>query len=822
MRLARDTGANISVSDGVGGYVTIELHGVALAKALRAVLEPIGASYHLRDGVYVIEPAKGVVQGPSESPVVIPLALVTAKRAAATVKPLFPQASVREDNRANALIVVAEPADVQAIRAVVQGIDVRDPSIATTEALPLRTVRSNAVAAQLAKAFPKAKFTAAGARQLLVTAAPTEMAQIKAAVSALDSPMMTPAPVAISTEAIAVSRRAPHDVARSLAAHVPGLRASVSGSAVVLSGPADAVAHGKALIAQLDLPSFGERYTQVYRIRTLDAASVAELLRRSFRELEVTVDGSLNAIAVTATAAQHQRIADAIAQLDPAPGAPQNAMGGAGAGGTSTTDVITLKSFVPGQSQGGVDAVNSITQALQAVAPDVRVVQLPTPGQIALVGPPTSVRTAHHFIDKVDVVAPLVVLDTEVLEVDESVAKNLGLQLGTAAISTTFSEIQPPANADGTQGRIGSLQALTRTPISFTAQLNLLVQTGKGRVLADPRITTLSGRTASIRAGDTISILTTTAGNAGTIATTQVQSFQTGVTLDITPSVTPDGGITVFLHPVVNSLIGTNAGVPEISTRDTQTTVHLQDDETLVIGGLIQENDTRTTTKIPLLGDLPLIGGAFRSDSVQGQRNELIIVVTPHIVKPGKSMLPGPALASMPTPAPLPTLPPNTHLPPPSGQLPSLSPTANGTATPEPAAKPMTSARPGPTPAAAPSAFAQTNVFTFGSAPQNNFAKPTDAVQIFYATLSPTVVSNGTQVRVAVITTSNAAAVKLQIGIQSISLSQIAPGQWQGTFPFPLGTAPIGQGTMTLSLTASRSDGPSGTISIPVSIAAPQ
>jgi hypothetical protein len=172
----------------------------------------------------------------------------------------------------------------------------------------------------------------------------------------------------------------------------------------------------------------------------------------------------------------------------------------------------------------------------------------------------------------------------------------------------------------------------------------------------------------------------------------------------------------------------------------------------------------------------------------------------------------------MPTPAPLPTLPPNTHLPPPSGQLPSLSPAAKGTLPPEPAPTPMASARPGPTPAA----FAQTNVFTFGSAPQNNFAKPTDAVQIFYATLSPTVVSNGTQVRVAVVTTSNAAAVKLQIGTQSIGLSQTAPGQWQGTFPFPLGTAPAGQGTMTLSLTASRSDGPSGTISIPVSIATPQ
>ena len=649
------------------------------------------------------------------------------------------------------------------------------------------------------------------------------MTQIHAAVNALDAPNIATPPPLVSAEAVAVSRRSPREVARSLAAQVPGLHAAVSGSAVVLSGPPEAVARAKMLVAQLDLPSFGERYTQVYRVRTLDASSVADLLRRSFHELDVTVDASLNAIAVTASAAQQQRIADAIAQLDPPPSAQAATFGQPASGLGGSTDVITLRSFIPGALQGGIDAVASFTQALQIVTPDVRVVQLPTPGQIVLIGPASSVRSARQFIEKVDVVPPLVVLDTEILEVDESVAKNLGLQLGTAALSTTFTELQPVPNADGTQPRLGRFQALSRTPISFTAQLNLLVQNGKGRVLADPRITTLSGRTASIRAGDTISILTTTAGNVGTIATTQVQSFQTGVTLDITPSVAPDGGIMVVLHPVVNSLIGTNAGVPEISTRDTQTTVHLQDDETLVIGGLIQENDTRTTTKLPLLGDLPLIGRAFRNDNVQGQRNELIIVVTPHIVKPGPATVPGPALRAIPTPAALPTLPPNTRLPAPVGQIPHRS-TAPTRATTQSMVAPIVTSPPlgspiaTPTPLAQPTAFAQTNVFTFGTAPQSNFARPTDPVQILYATLAPTVVSNGTPVRLAVVSTSNASSVKLQIGTQTISLAQTAPGQWQAAFAFPLGAAPVGQSAMTLSLIANRSDSSSATISIPINI----
>jgi hypothetical protein len=222
---------------------------------------------------------------------------------------------------------------------------------------------------------------------------------------------------------------------------------------------------------------------------------------------------------------------------------------------------------------------------------------------------------------------------------------------------------------------------------------------------------------------------------------------------------------------------------------------------------------------LPILGDLPLIGGAFRSDSVQGERNELIIVVTPHIVKPGKPGLPGPAIGSIPTAAPLPTLPPNAHLPPPSGQLTVVSGTVRAPG-PTPSPSPATPAV-ARTPAPLPSAFGQTNVFTFGSPPQSNFAKPSDSVQIFYATLSPTVLSNGAQVHLAVITTSNANAVRLQVGSQSIGLSQTAPGQWQGTFPFPVGAVSVGQSTMTLPLTASRPDGTSATISIPISVSTP-
>jgi hypothetical protein len=327
-----------------------------------------------------------------------------------------------------------------------------------------------------------------------------------------------------------------------------------------------------------------------------------------------------------------------------------------------------------------------------------------------------------------------------------------------------------------------------------------------------------AGHTASIRAGDTISILTTTSGNAGTIATTQIQSFQTGVTLDITPSVTPDGGVTVALHPVVNSLAGTNNGIPEISTRDTQTTAHLQDNQTLVIGGLIQINDTRTTTKVPVLGDLPLIGKLFTNENVDNESNELVIVVTPHIVRGADDAAsPGSVLPVPPKPSPLPTLPPDAHLPPPSGRFPSTfrAPASLGTPTLIPAALVP---RPSPTPLAPLGSTSQTNVFTFGAVPQSNFARSSDPVQIFYATFSPSIVANGTSVHITTITTSNVASVKISVGTVTISLGQTGLGQWQGTFPFPGTAISPGEGPVSLSLIAARADGTSATIPIWVNV----
>jgi len=607
------------------------------------------------------------------------------------------------------------------------------------------------------------------------------------------------------------------------------VRASVAGQSVLLGGPPDDVAKAKALVALIDQPQAGVRYTQIYRLRFVDAHSVGDLIARSFRDAQVTTDAALNALSVVATASEHQRIADAVAQLDASsaatagPNGPPVQQPGSVDVAAGGIEVISLKAAAPGlngaPSSSATDIATTVTQALQGQATDLRITVPPNTTQLVLTGSPYAIRLAKSLIEQLDVEPKLVVLDTEILEVDESAAKNLGLSFSSPVVSSTFTEVTPVAPDGGTPPPFLKFQPLGRTPLSFGLSLNLLIQTGKGRVLADPRITTISGRTATIRAGDNIAILTTTGGGTGTVATTQLQTFQTGVTLDITPVVNAGNFITVALHPTVNSLAGLSNGIPQIATRDTQTTVAMREDETLVIGGLIQDTTTRFDTKIPLLGDLPLVGRAFRNSSLTRSRNELIITVTPHIVTPGMQFVsPGPPLPAIPVAAPLPTLPPGTVLPrarqtPP----PPLRPSSSSNAA-VPAAAAAATASPAPGPVALATPVAETNAFVYGQPPASNLAGPTDPVRIFSVTFAPTVVRNGTPVRFSAITTTNVA--RLTIGRPGFetSIAQTAPGRWESAYNFTASGPPPPQGGEQLVVTATRLDGASAAIKIPVTV----
>lgn len=709
---------------------------------------------------------------------------------------------MRIDRSANAVIVVASERDLAVMRAVVTQLDVKSPLARVARAIPLHTVRPSTLIDELHVLYPSARAVAApGGHALIVDAAPADAQEIAALIAAIDTPPPTPVSApARATDALRITQASPTAVARAVAQLVPTVHLAVAGSNVVFSGSADDVERAKSLAARLDTPAAGVRYPVVYRARYYDATSLAALLSRSFPNASITVARDVNALTIDATSSEQRRIADALAQLDTGPSslpvAEPGTVSAPVAAGSGTFAVYTLRAALPGingaASTSASDIATTVTQALAQSAPDLRITVSASSNQLVLSGSPLSLQLARSLIDQLDVAQKLVVLDTQVLEIDENVSKNLGLSFTNPLISTNYSEVSPPNDANGNPQRLLGLGPLSRTPLSLGFTLNLAISQGHGRVLANPRITTISGRTATIRAGDTISIQTTAGGGAGTVATTQLQTFQTGVTLDITPIVNADNFISVTLHPTVNSNLGLLAGIPQISTRDTQTTVALREDETLIIGGLIQENATRTDTKIPVLGDLPLLGKIFRDGQVNTTRNELIITVTPHIIDPSR-------LRVSPTnsaPQARPTLPPTTVVP---AERPAVSavPPTRTIATPQPAA-----INPAPT---VPSVGG--SGYVYGAVPPSLVLGAAELPKIFFVALTPSLPWVGKTISVTAITSTNVQRLSLTYGGGfTTQLSQSTSGRWQATFAFPLAASAALGSDPSVTLIATRAD----------------
>jgi general secretion pathway protein D len=231
-------------------------------------------------------------------------------------------------------------------------------------------------------------------------------------------------------------------------------------------------------------------------------------------------------------------------------------------------------------------------------------------------------------IAKIDIPVDSVILETQFVELTEAGARNVGIDFnnpnGQIAIGTISTGSFNPFDAD-----LNDIIPSGQIQAAIYAQ----VAKGEGRILSKPRIAAQSGSTAKIITGDALPILTAITLSGVNAVQQQVQYVNVGVTLQIAPRVSTDGYVTSHIYGVVSSVTGYSQGYPTISQREAETSASVRDGETFVIGGLTMENNIRTRSKVPLLGDIPLIGEAFKLEKSTRSTTELYIVITPHIVR---------------------------------------------------------------------------------------------------------------------------------------------------------------------------------------------
>ncbi|HEX8514038.1 MAG TPA: hypothetical protein VF688_13145, partial [Allosphingosinicella sp.] len=228
----------------------------------------------------------------------------------------------------------------------------------------------------------------------------------------------------------------------------------------------------------------------------------------------------------------------------------------------------------------------------------------------------------------IDIPVDSVILETQFVELTETGARNLGIDLNNAAGQLAVGTITTGANLP-----FGTNLSRILPSAGLQAAIYAQVQKGEGRIVSRPRIAAQSGSTAKIITGDALPILTSIALSGVNAVSQQVQYVNVGVTLQIAPRVSSDGFVTSQIYGVVSSVTGFSQGYPTISQREAETSASVRDGETFVIGGLTQENNLKTRSKVPLLGDIPAVGNLFRVSRATRSKTELYIVITPHIVR---------------------------------------------------------------------------------------------------------------------------------------------------------------------------------------------
>ncbi|RYE75123.1 MAG: secretion system protein, partial [Oxalobacteraceae bacterium] len=185
--------------------------------------------------------------------------------------------------------------------------------------------------------------------------------------------------------------------------------------------------------------------------------------------------------------------------------------------------------------------------------------------------------------------------------------------------------------ANTTLGLAGKLLGL-----DILGAIDLGERIGQVTTLANPNLTALSGETGTFLAGGEIPLLVSQG-----LGTVSVEYKQYGVSLAYTPTVLSDGRISLRVKPEVSSLSAAGAVtmpngtvVPALTTRRAETTIELGSGESMMIAGLLQNTHNNVIDKAPGLGDVPILGALFRSNSFQRNETELVIVITPYLVKP--------------------------------------------------------------------------------------------------------------------------------------------------------------------------------------------
>jgi type IV pilus assembly protein PilQ len=259
--------------------------------------------------------------------------------------------------------------------------------------------------------------------------------------------------------------------------------------------------------------------------------------------------------------------------------------------------------------------------------------------QLILTDTKAVLEKAHEIIEKIDVVTPQVLIEARIVEVNDDFDRDFGISWEASGDDIYNSSLKgeytygiamnAPAPEDANlKFNLTRLDAWG-TPFVLDAALKAMETKNLGKIISSPQILTLNNKKASIKQGQRVPYQELSEEG---VPTTEFEDVD--LSLDVTPQITPDNRVSLKVKTTKNEIVGfTSRGEPIIATNESETELLVDNEDTVVIGGIVKTNNIDNESGFPLLKDIPMIGWLFKTSNMQTSKQEVLIFLTPKIIK---------------------------------------------------------------------------------------------------------------------------------------------------------------------------------------------
>jgi general secretion pathway protein D len=263
-----------------------------------------------------------------------------------------------------------------------------------------------------------------------------------------------------------------------------------------------------------------------------------------------------------------------------------------------------------------------------------------------LIGPKEEILPLKELISKLDIERQQVYVKAKIIEISERRTKDVGVKYGLMGGKTSSAGLLTlSANMGGSAVAVDNINTMGLSMPSITkglalgATINLLHQNGAADIVSEPSILCINNKESSIYVGETRSIKTGSTTTSGGTTQDTYKREDIGLTLKVTPRISNGNKVLLELQTILEDVAqSTTNSQPDTSKKQIVTTAIVNNGENIILGGYIKNKKEKTTDKIPFWGDIPILGGLFRSNREINDKINLVIIVTPYIVPKSKDL----------------------------------------------------------------------------------------------------------------------------------------------------------------------------------------